>query len=82
VTRRCSRRRAVATQTEKDAEEPRPAPIGRVARAVKLNEGLRDINIYTRAMETFNETHLLLVPAMTIYKYKKAKAAALAFGCA
>lgn len=33
-------RSAVAMQTEKDADEPRPAPIGRVARALRLNEGL------------------------------------------
>jgi hypothetical protein len=31
---------AEATQVEKEAEEPRPAPMGKVDRAVKLNEGL------------------------------------------
>jgi len=38
----CLRRRrtAVAAQTENDAEEPRPAPTGRVARALKLNARL------------------------------------------
>jgi len=38
----CLRRRrtAVAAQTENDAEEPRPAPMGRVARALKLNASL------------------------------------------
>lgn len=35
-----SKRIVVAAQTEKDAEEPRPAPTGSVARALKLNEGL------------------------------------------
>ena len=30
----------MAMQTEKDADEPRPAPIGRVDRALRLNEGL------------------------------------------
>jgi len=28
-------------QTEKEADEPRPAPMGRVERALRLNEGLR-----------------------------------------
>lgn len=37
----CKSNIAVAEQVEKDAEEPRPAPIGNVDRAVKLNEGLR-----------------------------------------
>lgn len=32
--------RAVAAQAENDAEEPRPAPTGSVARAEKLTEGL------------------------------------------
>jgi hypothetical protein len=32
---------AVAAQAEKDADEPRPAPIGRVDREVKLKDGLR-----------------------------------------
>ena len=37
----CLRRRtAVAAQTENDAEEPRPVPTGRVARALKLNARL------------------------------------------
>ena len=27
-------------QTEKEADEPRPAPMGRVDRALRLNEGL------------------------------------------
>jgi hypothetical protein len=36
----CRRRRAVAAQTEKDAEDPRPAPTGSVARAIKLKDGL------------------------------------------
>lgn len=40
LMRRCRRRFAVAAQTEKDAEEPRPAPTGSVARALKLNDGL------------------------------------------
>ena len=31
---------AVPIQTEKDTDEPRPGPIGRVARALRLNEGL------------------------------------------
>ena len=31
---------AVAAQTEKDAEDPKPAPTGSVARVVKLNVGL------------------------------------------
>lgn len=30
----------MAIQTEKDADEPRPAPIGRVDRALRLKEGL------------------------------------------
>ena len=30
----------VAVQAEKDAEDPKPAPIGKVERAVKLNDGL------------------------------------------
>ena len=34
------RRRAVAVHAENEAEEPRPAPTGRLARAVKLNDGL------------------------------------------
>ena len=38
--RRWRRRSAVAAQTEKEAEEPRPAPTGSVARAVKLKAGL------------------------------------------
>jgi hypothetical protein len=38
--RECRINRAVAAQAEKDAEEPRPAPTGSVARAEKLKEGL------------------------------------------
>jgi len=33
---------AVAIQTEKEADEPRPAPMGRVDRELRLNEGLRE----------------------------------------
>jgi hypothetical protein len=40
------RRRAVAAQTEKQADEPRPAPIGSVDRAVRLNEGLRIWSVF------------------------------------
>ena len=35
------RRSAVEAQVEKEAEEPRPAPTGRVPRAVKWKEGLK-----------------------------------------
>ena len=32
--------KAVAVQTEKDADDPRPAPTGRLARAVRVSAGL------------------------------------------
>lgn len=35
------RRSAVLRQTEYEAEEPNPAPIGRLERAVNANDGLR-----------------------------------------
>jgi hypothetical protein len=38
--RECRSKRAVAAQAEKDAEEPRPAPTGSVARAENLKDGL------------------------------------------
>lgn len=37
-------RMAEATQVENEAEEPRPAPMGKVDRAVKLNDGLAEHN--------------------------------------
>lgn len=40
LMRLCTSRIAVAAHTEKDAEEPKPAPTGRVARALKLIAGL------------------------------------------
>lgn len=40
--RLCSRRRAVATQVENEADDPSPAPTGRVARTVKLKAGLNE----------------------------------------
>lgn len=36
---------AVAAQVEKEADEPSPAPMGRVERAVKLNDGLSDATV-------------------------------------
>ena len=36
------RRRAVATQVEKEAELPRPAPTGSVDLTEKLNDGLNE----------------------------------------
>lgn len=39
LIRLCRMRRAVAAQTENEAEEPSPAPTGRVERAVKLKDG-------------------------------------------
>jgi hypothetical protein len=48
--RLCSRSKAVAKQTEYDAEEPNPAPIGRLVRAVSVNDGLKyaQINIMNK----------------------------------
>jgi hypothetical protein len=40
LMRRCMRRIVVAVHAEKDADEPRPAPTGSVARVLKLKAGL------------------------------------------
>jgi len=42
LIRRCTSSDVVATQTEYDADEPNPAPTGKVDRAVKLNVGLKE----------------------------------------
>lgn len=53
----------VAAQVENDAEEPRPAPMGRVERAVKLNDGLVEIvRQYLRFKDVANNTFHLRAP--------------------
>ena len=46
-------KRAVAMQTEKEADEPRPAPMGRVDRALRPNEGQGEyiVNINFRVQQ-------------------------------
>jgi hypothetical protein len=54
------RRRAVAAQVENEAEDPKPAPIGSVARAVKLNDGLRQL-LLVRTNKREGENHTPLI---------------------
>ena len=68
-------------QTEKEADEPRPAPMGSVDRALRLNEGLR---IYSQSpfpkLTKLGGNHLSPPCVNIMYRYKKASEATLAFG--
>lgn len=79
-TRWWRRRRAVATQVEKEAELPRPAPTGSVDLTAKLNDGLNECQSELLRCQVERSTVSYLSPpcVITIYKYKNAIAAALA----
>lgn len=75
----CSRRSAEAIQAEKAADEPRPAPTGRVDRTVRLKDGLHDVRILVSAQN--KETSHRSSPCVRVmYKYRKATVAAWVFG--
>ena len=66
-------------QAENAADEPRPAPTGRVDRTVRLKDGLCDVR--TQVPQYDDKASYLSSPCVRVmYKYKNATAAAWALG--
>jgi hypothetical protein len=65
-----TRRIAVAAQVEKAAEDPRPAPMGSVERAIKVKEGLEGnvsgVFEYVTGLGTSYAAHLSFRDAVVI----------------
>lgn len=72
----CARSSDEATQVEKAADEPRPAPIGRLAEAVNVTPGLRLSGGLTRHERRHKPAYeFLSLPLMSMYRYRNATVA-------